>query len=154
MSEIPSDEIERIFQGAPIGLCVFDRALRWTHVNSRLAEMNGFPAAAHIGKRLGHEVRVASDGASGISLATTFRPEVIICDIGLPDMSGYDVARSIRSMPDLQGVLLIGLTGYALPEDRMRAAEAGFDMHLAKPASAERLRRAVAGEAEPVASTS
>lgn len=97
---------------------------------------------------MGHEVRIAPDGASGISLACAFQPEVVVCDIGLPDMSGYDVARSIRSIPSLQGVMLVGLTGYALPEDRRRAAEAGFDVHLAKPASAEKLRLAVAGELE------
>jgi CheY-like chemotaxis protein len=61
------------------------------------------------------------------------RPDVVLCDIGLPGMSGYDVARALRAEPEFRDVPLVALTGYASPADVQRAAEAGFDRHLAKP---------------------
>jgi two-component system CheB/CheR fusion protein len=81
----------------------------------------------------GHEVAVAHDGAGAIECARLFQPEFILCDIGLPGMDGYDVARAVRADETLGDVRLIALTGYALPDDLKRAAEAGFEGHLAKP---------------------
>ncbi|HMA91912.1 MAG TPA: response regulator, partial [Polyangiaceae bacterium] len=66
-------------------------------------------------------------------------PDVILCDIGLPGMDGYEVARSLRANASLCGTRLVALSGYALPEDLRRATEAGFDAHLAKPPSFEKL---------------
>ena len=91
----------------------------------------------------GHVVEVAPDGPNGLTLARTFRPEVVLCDIGLPGMSGYEVAKAFRRDPDLRGPLLVALTGYARPEDRQRALDAGFTRHVAKPPSAETLHRVV-----------
>lgn len=91
----------------------------------------------------GHEVRVAFDGPSGLNEAITFRPDVILCDIGLPGMSGYDVARAIRSDETLKCARLVALTGYALPEDQARARDAGFTDHLAKPPDFEELERII-----------
>jgi CheY-like chemotaxis protein len=68
-------------------------------------------------------------------------PGVILCDVGLPDMDGYEVARMVRSDPVLSQVRLVALTGYAQPEDRRRALDAGFDDHLAKPPPPEELAR-------------
>jgi signal transduction histidine kinase len=87
----------------------------------------------------GHRVRIAADARTGLALVRERRPDLVLCDIGLPDMSGYDVARTVRAEASTSGVLLVALTGYAQPEDRRRAAEAGFDAHLAKPPSLERL---------------
>jgi signal transduction histidine kinase/ActR/RegA family two-component response regulator len=81
----------------------------------------------------GHEVRVAEDGPGGIALARRFVPDVLVCDLGLPGMDGYEVARTFRADPVLAGVFLVALSGYALPEDRRRSAAAGFVHHLAKP---------------------
>jgi two-component system CheB/CheR fusion protein len=92
----------------------------------------------------GHAVEVAHDGAQGIAQAREFRPDVVMCDIGLPGMSGYDVAREMREDPALRGAYLIALTGYALPEDQRRAMEAGFDAHVSKPPTIERLRSVIA----------
>jgi CheY-like chemotaxis protein len=69
------------------------------------------------------------------------RPDVVLCDIGLPGMDGYEVARTIRSEAALQRVRLVALSGYAQAEDRARAARAGFDSHLAKPADPDAIRR-------------
>ena len=81
----------------------------------------------------GHRVRVARTAKSGIALAQDLKPDVVVCDIGLPDMDGYEVARVLRTNGDLATTRLIALSGYAQPEDRKRAKEAGFDAHLAKP---------------------
>ena len=92
----------------------------------------------------GHDARVAYDGPSGIALARDFRPEVVFCDIGLPGMDGYEVARAMRADDALGGTYLVALSGYAHPEDRERSAKAGFDWHLAKPPSTEEFERVVA----------
>jgi PAS domain S-box-containing protein len=81
----------------------------------------------------GHEVEVAHDGRAGVEKARTFAPDVVLCDIGLPVMDGYQVARAIRADPALAPTFLVALTGYALAEDQRRAAAAGFDRHLGKP---------------------
>jgi CheY-like chemotaxis protein len=89
----------------------------------------------------GHRAHVARDGRSGIALAREIRPDVIFCDIGLPDMDGFEVARAIRKEAVLAGVRLIALTGYAQPEDLAHATEAGFDFHVAKPADLDKVYR-------------
>lgn len=92
----------------------------------------------------GHDARVAYDGASGIAVAREFHPEIVFCDIGLPGMDGYEVARNLRADPQMADTYLVALSGYARPEDRKRSAEAGFDCHLAKPPSEEALERVLA----------
>ena len=87
---------------------------------------------------------MAFNGSQGIEKAHQFKPDVVFCDIGLPGMDGYQVARAFRSDATLRGVLLAALTGYAGPEDQQRAAEAGFARHLAKPASLQMLEEVIA----------
>ena len=87
-----------------------------------------------------HEIEVAYNGRDGLAKARVFGPEVVLCDIGLPGMDGFDVARAFRADEALQHTFLVALTGYALPEDVQRAQEAGFDRHLAKPPSIEKLQ--------------
>jgi two-component system CheB/CheR fusion protein len=94
----------------------------------------------------GHRVTVARDARSGIALARELRPDVVVCDIGLPDQDGYEVARALRSDEALRATRLVALTGYAQPDDRRRAHEAGFDAHVAKPPAPEDLLSAVSGE--------
>jgi PAS domain S-box-containing protein len=91
-----------------------------------------------------HVVEVASSGPEGLEKARAFRPDVVLCDLGLPEMDGYEVARSMRSDPGTAGVGLIALSGYAQPEDVEKARQAGFDAHLAKPATVESLERTMA----------
>jgi two-component system CheB/CheR fusion protein len=87
----------------------------------------------------GHEVAVAADGPEGLARAAAMRPDVVLCDIGLPGLDGYGVARAMRADAALGRTLLVALTGYALPTDRDRALEAGFDGHLGKPPDQETL---------------
>ncbi len=87
----------------------------------------------------GHTVAVAGDGIEGLEKARQFSPDVVLCDIGLPNMDGYDVARAFRADAALGGIFLVALSGYATPEDRQRASDAGFARHLAKPLGPEQL---------------
>jgi len=91
----------------------------------------------------GHEVEVAYNGSEGIEKARAFAPEVVICDVGLPGMDGYEVARTMRADPQLARVTLIALTGYAGSGDIAKAMQAGFDAHLAKPPTMDAVERAL-----------
>ncbi|NVI97629.1 response regulator [Myxococcus sp. AM009] len=88
----------------------------------------------------GHTVSEAEDGPSGLARARELRPEVVLLDIGLPGLDGYEVARALRSTDEGRDLVLIAVTGYGLEEDRRRALEAGFDEHLVKPVDLARLR--------------
>lgn len=82
---------------------------------------------------MGHEVRTAYDGEAGVALAEAFRPDVVLCDIGMPRVNGLTAARRIRATPWGRDTLLVALTGWGHEADRQRSAEAGFDLHLVKP---------------------
>jgi CheY-like chemotaxis protein len=84
----------------------------------------------------GFEVRVAADGLEGLQAALRWLPEAAVVDIGLPLLDGYEVARRVRATVG-DAVRLVALTGYGQPSDRQQALEAGFDLHLVKPAEAE-----------------
>lgn len=93
----------------------------------------------------GARVETAADGEDGVRAAAAFRPEVILCDIGLPDIDGMEVARRIRAHHGLGGARLIALTGYGQTEDVRQAAEAGFDAHLTKPINLDQLLALLTG---------
>jgi PAS domain S-box-containing protein len=82
----------------------------------------------------GHEVATAYSGRAGVEAALRFHPDTVLCDLGLPEMDGYEVARALRADPATAGVRLIAVSGYGQEEDRQRSREAGFDDHLVKPA--------------------
>jgi CheY-like chemotaxis protein len=84
-------------------------------------------------KSWGHEVHTAFNGPTAINLARLIHPQIVLLDIGMPGMSGYEVAMQLRSEPTLAGILLLALTGYGQADDRRRSQEAGFDHHLTKP---------------------
>jgi PAS domain S-box-containing protein len=98
----------------------------------------------------GHEVQVASDGATGVERARTFRPQVVLCDLGLPGaMDGFAVARALREDPELSSIYRVALTGYGLTRDQQRSREAGFDAHLTKPVLYSDLERVLATASLP-----
>jgi CheY-like chemotaxis protein len=88
---------------------------------------------AMVMKLAGHQVEVANEGETALAAAHTFRPEVVLLDIGLPGMNGYEVASHLRRQSDTAKMLLVALTGYGQEHDRQRALEAGFDFHFTKP---------------------
>ncbi|MEW6023402.1 MAG: ATP-binding protein [Pseudomonadota bacterium] len=91
-----------------------------------------------------HLVSTYYDAASALEWAAFERPDAFILDIGLPDMNGYELARRLRAMPEFAATLLIALTGYGQLQDKVRAREAGFDLHIAKPAEPEAILAALA----------
>ena len=93
----------------------------------------------------GHETQAVYSSRDAIERAQIFMPEVVLLDIGLPEMNGYEVAKTLRSLPALTGIRLIALTGYGQAVDRERAQRAGFDEHLMKPVDAHALEQALAG---------
>lgn len=94
----------------------------------------------------GHQTRVAHDGPSALDAAREQRPDVVLLDIGLPGMDGYQVAEQLRGMEGMERALLVALTGYGQDEDRQRSHEAGIDFHLIKPVGPEALIKLVASD--------
>lgn len=94
----------------------------------------------------GHEVRTVYDGETALTAAAEFRPEVVLLDIGLPRLDGYEVARRLRAAPGGGAVLLAAMTGYGTDDDKHRARQAGFDRHMTKPVDPDALHRLLAGE--------
>ena len=89
----------------------------------------------------GHEVRVVYDGAEAIEVASEQQPGIVLLDIGMPGLNGYEVARRMRARPELAGTWLVALTGWGLEQDRRRSRLAGFDHHLVKPVAAPALEQ-------------
>ena len=81
----------------------------------------------------GHEAQAVFDGRTAFEIVRSFRPDILILDIGLPEMSGYEVAEKLRADPELKDLVIVALTGYGQAQDRQRSQEAGFDHHLVKP---------------------
>src|SRR5690606_41094494 len=110
--------------------------------NTDAAESLGVPLDIE-----GHAAHIAHTGAEALQLAQSQPLDVVFLDIGLPDMTGYDVAKRMRMLPGMQKTLLVALTGWGTQDDRQRTRDAGFDRHLTKPAelpAVEELLRAAA----------
>ena len=93
---------------------------------------------------LGHHVRVVGNGTAALDEARVNVPDLMLIDIGLPDIDGYEVARRMRQQPESKHAVLVALTGYGTFEDRQAALRAGFDDHLAKPVNPDALQDLVA----------
>jgi CheY-like chemotaxis protein len=93
----------------------------------------------------GHEVEIAQDGPATLAAAESFRPDVVLLDLGMPGMTGLEVARRIREAEWGRGMILMALTGWGQEEDRQRTAEAGFDHHLTKPIDPDRIDALIRG---------
>jgi len=90
-------------------------------------------------EKLGHQTAVATDGRAALDQIRELHPEIIFSDISMPGMSGYEFAQQIRAVPDWKSIVLVALTGYSQEEDRQKALDAGFDLHLTKPADLSQL---------------
>lgn len=96
---------------------------------------------------LGHETHAAYTGRAGLAAVESFRPDLVILDIGLPDLSGYEVARAIRARPGGGRIHVVAATGWGTPEDRVLALAAGFDQHQLKPIDLPKLVAVIAAAA-------
>jgi len=93
---------------------------------------------------LGHEVATASDGLQALEATQTFRPDVVLLDIGLPNLDGYEVAERIRARQNGATIRLVAITGWTRDDEEVRAKQAGFDHHLTKPVDPKRLEAIIA----------
>jgi two-component system CheB/CheR fusion protein len=96
----------------------------------------------------GYAVHIAYDGPETLKMVRAFRPDVILLDIGLPGMDGYEVARELKKLPEMERCILVAVTGYAREDDRRRAQDAGFHFHLTKPINHESLKALLADRGE------
>jgi CheY-like chemotaxis protein len=101
---------------------------------------DGAQSLALLLQNMGHQVEIAGDGVEALARAPIFAPDLVLLDIGLPRMDGYEVARVMRSLPTLAKATIVACTGYGQEDDRRKVREAGFDQHLVKPVRIEDLR--------------
>ena len=99
---------------------------------------------AMILKMMGHEVRSANDGEAAVALAAEYRPRLVLMDLGMPKVDGYEAARRMRAQSWGAELFLVALTGWGTEEDRRRTQDAGFDSHLVKPIDMGILRKVIA----------
>ncbi len=92
---------------------------------------------------IGHQVTVVNDGSAAVAAARAFRPDVVLLDIGLPGMDGFEIASALRALPETSRAHLIAVSGYGQDKDRALSAQAGFDLHLVKPVDPSRLAEAI-----------
>jgi CheY-like chemotaxis protein len=90
-------------------------------------------SAAMLLRIWGHEAQTVHDGLTAIDAVRTYQPEIVLLDIGLPGMSGYEIVRKLRAQPQFKTLVVAAMTGYGQDADRQRSKEAGFDFHLTKP---------------------
>jgi signal transduction histidine kinase/DNA-binding response OmpR family regulator len=122
MAPIPTAPVPTPRAQTPVRILVVDDLAASADTLTTLLELEGF------------EVKAAREGMEALQIAKDFRPDVVLLDIGLPGMNGFEVAHRLRSQPESSDALLIALTGYGEPESRSRSVQAGFDFHMVKPA--------------------
>jgi CheY-like chemotaxis protein len=94
-------------------------------------------------RHAGHTVEIAGSGEQALRTGPTFDPQVVLLDLGMPGMDGFETARRIRQQRWGQGIVLVAVTGWGLPEDRRRTQAAGFNAHMVKPVNDDELLRAL-----------
>jgi two-component system CheB/CheR fusion protein len=98
---------------------------------------------------LAREIKMVHSGAAALEMAAGFRPDLIVCDIGMPGMDGYETCRRLRRLPGMEKVVIAAVSGYGGPGDRRKSREAGFDRHLVKPIGRATLEELVNSAARP-----
>ena len=114
------------------------RSLRILVVDDNVDAADGLKMLLELSQE---QVRVAYDGESALKIARDFRPQVVLLDVGMPRMDGYEIARRLKAAPETRETVLVAVTGWGQPEDRKRSREAGFDHHLVKPVEPSTLER-------------
>jgi CheY-like chemotaxis protein len=94
---------------------------------------------------MGNEVRTVHDGVQAVEEAAAFRPDMVLLDIGMPRLNGYDAARRIRAERWGKSIMVVAMTGWGQDEDKRRASEAGFDRHFTKPVDPSEIEQLIAG---------
>lgn len=116
----------------------------FAHAKERILVIEDSPENANallrLLKLLGYNVEAAYSGEEGISIAAKFLPDMVFIDIGMPGMDGYETAKTIKKHPECLHAILVALTGYTQPDDKRRAYEAGFDLHVSKPLGLDMLK--------------
>jgi CheY-like chemotaxis protein len=125
--------------------CKSHRALRILVVDDNVDTVLSFSMLL---KEFGNEVRTAHDGPTAVQVAIEYIPDVVLLDIGLPGLNGYEVAKQIRNQSNLQNIVLVALTGYGQESDRQASIAAGFNHHLIKPARMGQVRKVLESVAE------
>ncbi len=143
------EDVKRQAAPAAVARNVAQPRLRLLIIDDNEDLANGL--ALYLAERSGHEVRCAHTGQDGIEMARKFKPDVVLLDIGLPDIDGYEVARRLRAEDGLDEVPLIGISGFSTAADRKRAKRAGFDRYFVKPIAFDKLNDVLAGHAAPAA---
>jgi two-component system CheB/CheR fusion protein len=134
---------------------VAPRSLRWTPpaAQTRVLVVEDNPSVAQsvalLFRGMGHEVRVVDRGEDAVAEVLDFRPQLVLLDLGLPGMNGWDTARALRQLPEGRDLRLVAVTGYGDEEARRRSRAAGFDMHLVKPVSLDQLAALCSLGADP-----
>jgi DNA-binding response OmpR family regulator len=118
----------------------------------KILVVDDYPGAAFASRMLfellGHECHEATTGSQALAALDSFDPDAVVLDLGLPDVSGYDIARQIRARPRAQRVFIAALTGWATSDDRVRSLAAGIDLLLLKPPTREMLELIVRSAAQ------
>ena len=110
---------------------------------------DGADSLAELLRLKGHDVFVAYDGQQAVELAATLHPEVVLLDLAMPKLTGYEAAAEIRRQPWSDGVLIIAITGWGFADNRRQAREAGFDHHMVKPVELATLQALLAAPENP-----
>ncbi len=125
--------------GAPRDTRVSAQRVMIVDDNEDAAEMLGM-----LLETTGHETCVITESPAAIAAARAFRPEVVVLDLGMPVLDGFEIARALRADDELRDVVLVALTGWGADEDRERCRDAGFDHHLTKPVTASTVHKLLA----------
>jgi signal transduction histidine kinase/ActR/RegA family two-component response regulator len=143
--------VERADKGPPIVPTVSTEVGEGPAIRRVLVADDNVDAAQSLAMMLslsGHEVRTVHDGLAAVEMTAQFRPDVVLLDIGMPKLNGYEAARQVRRQPWGEFVTLVALTGWGREEEKRRAAEAGFDHHFTKPVNPAALEKLLAGAPE------
>jgi CheY-like chemotaxis protein len=136
LMDVKSEAIEKR-PGAPAAGAARERPRRILIVDDN---EDSACSLALLHERRGHETRIAFTGPDALAAAAEFLPEVVILDVGLPGMNGFEVARRIRALPGLADALLVAMSGYGSDEDLAEGKRAGFNEYLVKPVDLKKLR--------------